>query len=126
MEIIGGTIALISGLDVAKGVRDAKLELSVTDGRPIIGGALLGTVFPNVSEANVAEGTEGRVDGKVNGAKELELKFRELELAGGKKDGTSGKFEAPVGREVLKLGYCIGCCIEEGIESPGGGRSKDC
>ena len=126
MEIIGGTIALISGLDVAKGVRDGKLELSVTDGRPIIGGALLGTEFPNVSEANVAEGTGGRVDGKVNGVKELVLKFRELELAGGNKDGTSGKFETPVSREVLKFGYCIGCCIDEGIESPGGGRSKDC
>ena len=123
---IGGTIALISGLDVAKGARDVKLELSVTGGRPILGGALLGTEFPNVSEASVAEGTGGRVDVKVNGAKELELKFKELELPGGNRDGSSGKFEGPVGKEVLKLGYCIGCCIDEGIESPGDGRSKDC
>jgi len=119
---IDGTIAFISRLDVAKGARDGKLELCVTAGRPELGGALLGTEFPNVSEASVAEGTRGRVDG----AKELRLKFRELELAGGIGDGTSGKFEAPVGKEALKLGYCIGCCIEEGIDSPGGGRSKDC
>jgi hypothetical protein len=120
---IGGTIAFISRLGVAKGTSDGKLELCVTAGRPELDGGLLGTEFPNVSEASAAEGTRGRVDG----AKELGgIKFRELELAGGIGDGTSGKFEAPVGIGALKLGYCIGCCIEGGIDSPGGGRSKDC
>lgn len=49
---------------------------------------MLGTEFPNVSEASVAEGTRGRVvgrvdgrvvgrdDGRVDGAKEVRLKFR--------------------------------------------------
>lgn len=36
------------------------------------------------------------------------------------------KFEAPAGKDALKPGYCIGCCIEGGIDSPGGGLSKDC
>lgn len=123
---IGGKIAFISGLDIAKGARDGIREPNAIAGRPELGGALLGNKFTNVSEASVTEGTGGRVDGKVDGAKELELKYMELELAGGKGDGTSGKFKEPEGKETLKLAYCIGGCNEEGIGSPGGGRSKDC
>lgn len=138
---IGGTIAFISRLDVAKGASDGKVELCATAGSPELDNTLLGTEFPNVSDASAAEGTrgrvedrvegiEGRVDGRVDGitdgTMELLIKFRELELTGGKGAGTSGRFEAPVGKEALKLGNCIGCCIEEGIDNPGGGRSKDC
>lgn len=125
LEIVG-KIAFISGLGIAKGASDGILEPSAIVGRPELGGPLLGTEFINVSEASVTDGTGGRVDDKVDGAKELELKFMELELAGGKEDGTSGKFDEPEGKETLKLGYCISGCSEEGIGSPGGGRSKDC
>lgn len=120
--MIDGTIAFISGLDIVKGARDGKLEPNAIAGRPELGGALLSTEFPNVSEVSVTEGTGSRVDG----AKELELKFTELKMGGGKEDGSSGKFEAPVGKEALILGYCIGGCSEEGIDSPGGGWSKEC
>lgn len=61
----------------------------------------------------------GKVDtGRFDGGKVEAGRFKggKVELA---------KFKAPVGKEVLKLGYCMGCCMEGGIASPGGGRSKD-
>lgn len=83
----------------------------------------------DVSEASVAECTGGRVKGRVEVGREEE-ELLELLLVGTKGEGYSGKFEpgrpeAPVGKDVLKPEYC-NCCMEGGIESPGGGRSKDC
>jgi len=115
---------------------------------------LLGIRLGNVSEGREAAGIKGTVEGKVDGTEEWEVKLRELVMPGNRGSGTSGKeagkvdtgrfdggkveagrfkggkvelakFKAPVGKEVLKLGYCMGCCMEGGIASPGGGRSKD-
>lgn len=126
---IGGTTVLISGPELVREESGGKLAPSVAaEGEPL--GALLIIELDNISEASVVEGTGGRfVDkiGPIGGAKEAELKLGELPLAAESRDnGTSGKLEPPVGKEALKLGYCNGCCIGEGIDSPGGGRSKDC
>ena len=126
---MGGTTVLISGLDVAREESAGKLAPSMAaegaEGTEL--GALLGIELGRVSRDSVVEGTGGRFVGNVDGDKEVAVKLEELILAAGSKGaGTSGKFEAPVGREGLKLGYCSGCCSEEGIDSPGGGRSNDC
>lgn len=130
----GGTIALIAELEVIRGESDGKLVFGVATGRAALG-ALLGNELGNVSKASVAEGTGGReddkIDDEVDGSKELGVKLWELAPVGSKGDGASGKFEPwifedPVGKGALKLEYCIGCCIEGGMDSPGGGRSKDC
>lgn len=140
---IGGIVAFISRLEATEGVSDGKLVASVLAASETVG-VMFGTDTGKVSEGNVAEGTGGNVDarftggkvdarftgGKVDarfgGGKELDVTIGELELGGSKDGGSSGNVEDPVGREGLKLGYCIGCCIEEGIDKPGGGRSKDC
>lgn len=76
-----------------------------------------------------AEGAGGKADGaggKVDGAEGNEdVTLEILELTCSKDDGNSGKLEDTVGIG-LKLGYCIGCCIDEGIDKPGGGWSRDC
>ena len=115
---------------------------------------LLGIRFGNVSEGREVEGIKGADEGKVDGTEEWDVKLRELVVPGSRESGTSGKeagmvdtsrfdggkvetgkfigdkfelakFKAPVGKEVLKLGYCIGCGMDGGIANPGGGRSKD-
>jgi len=121
----GGTIAFISRLDVVIGANDCKLAATVATGSRTVG-ALFGTETGKVSEASVAEGAGGKVDGIFNGGKDVDVTLGELELAGTKDVGNSGKCEDPEGKEGLKLGYCICCCIDEGIDNPGGGRSKDC
>lgn len=137
-------MAFNSGLEVVKGAIDGKLVLKLAAGSAELG-ALLGIKLGKVSEPRIAEGARGKVEGKVDGAEEVGMKLRELVLTGSKGDGISGKaagkvetgkfeagrvepgrFEAPVGKGALKLGYCSGCCIEGGMASPGGGRSKDC
>ena len=122
---IGGTAEFISGLEVAKGDRDGKLPGSVPAGSETVG-TLLVTEAGKVSEDNEADGAGGKVDGGFVDGKEMDTALAELELAGIKPEGNSGKFEDPVGKGGLKLGYCICCCIDEGIDKPGGGRSKDC
>ncbi|RDX87510.1 hypothetical protein CR513_31012, partial [Mucuna pruriens] len=87
-------------------------------------GALFVTDTGKISEVSAAEGTGDKVEGagdKAEGAGD------KAEGAGGKavgsKDGgNSGKLEDTAGKEGLKLGYCIGCCMDEGIAKPGGGR----
>lgn len=118
---------LISGV-VIRGGSDGKLALKLTEGRAEIGG-LLNMTLDRESEDVVVDETVGRVDGRV-ADEEMEVMLSELLLTGSKGDGTSGKcgpgkFEAPAGKEVLKPGYCIGCC-RGGIDSPGGGLSKGC
>lgn len=122
---IGGTITFISGLNVVIGFSDGKLAANVDAGSRTVG-ALFGTDAGNVSEANEAEGAGGKVDGRFTGGKEADVILGELELAGSNDGCSSGIFEDPEGKEGLKLGYCIGCCIDEGNDKPGGGRSKDC
>ena len=135
----GGTTALISGPPFVKGVSDGRLAATVTAGSETAG-ALFGTDTGKFSGARVAEGAGGKVDerfdggievdGKIDerfgGGIEVDVALAELVLAGSKADGNSGKFEGPVVKEGLKLGNCIGCCIDEGIDKPGGGRSNDC
>jgi hypothetical protein len=78
-------------------------------------------------------GTSGKEAGKVDTGRFDGGKFEAGRLKGGKVEAGRfkggkvelAKFKAPVGKEVLKLGYCMGCCMEGGIASPGGGRSKD-
>jgi hypothetical protein len=78
-------------------------------------------------------GTSGKEAGKVDTGRFDGGKFEAGRLKGGKVEASRfkggkvelAKFKAPVGKEVLKLGYCMGCCMEGGIASPGGGRSKD-
>lgn len=154
MLAIGGTIVLNSGLEVVKGEIDDKLALKLAVGSEGLG-ALLGIKPGNVSEDKLAEGIKGKVEGKDEMAEELDGRLRELEAVESSGDGTSGKeagmfcagkleaikfepgkfevgkfevgrFDAPTGKLALKLGYCIGCCMEGGIDNPGGGRSKDC
>lgn len=66
-------------------------------------------------------------EGSVDPSKELDVKLAELA------DEYSGKFGVevfgggPLDKEELKLGYCIGCCCNEGgIPNPCGGRGNDC
>lgn len=120
-----GTAALMSGPPLVKGVSGGNLAASVTAGSDTVG-ALFGTDACKVSGASVAEGAGGKVDGRFDGGIEVDVILGELVPTGRKADGNSGKFEGPVGKEGLKLGNCIGCCIDEGIDKPGGGRSKDC
>ena len=80
----------------------------------------------NASKDNVIAGAGGRLEGK-----EVFVELSGLVLVGSKGNENSGRFEpgifeAPVGKDGLKVGYCIGCCTAGGIASPGGGRSKDC
>lgn len=133
-----------SGLEVVKGDSTGKLVPKLVVGSAELG-ILSGIKLGNVSEGSEADGIWGTVDGTA----EWDVKLRELAMPGsrggrmsgkeavkveiGKFEGGKvetgkfgpGKFETPVSK-VLKLGYCIGCCMEEGIASPGGGRSKDC
>lgn len=142
-----------SELEVDTGDSTGKVAPKLVVGSAEIG-ALLGIRLGNVSEGREAAGIKGTVEGKVDGTEEWEVKLRELVMPGSRGSGTSGKeagkvdtgrfdggkvdtgrfdggkvelakFKAPVGKEVLKLGYCMGCCMEGGIASPGGGRSKD-
>ena len=80
------------------------------------------------SDPSVGGCIGGTLKGKVEACRDEE-ELRELLLVGAT-EGYSGKFEpgklgAAVGRDVLKPEYCI-CCMDGGIERPGGGRSKDC
>jgi hypothetical protein len=146
---IGGAMVFKSGLEVVKGDSTGKLAPKLVVGSAELG-ILSGIKLGNVSEGREAEGIRGTVEGKVDGTAEWDVKLRELAMPGSRGGRTSGKeagkveigkfedgkvetgkfgpgkFEIPVSKEVLKLGYCIGCCMEEGIASPGGGRSKDC
>ena len=119
-----------SGLEVVKGESVGKLAPKVTGGRVGLG-ALLGNELRKVSDASVAAGAGVRAEGKVVDDKEVEVRLREPVLEGSKGGVTSGKDElsklaGAAGKGALKLGYCIGCCMEGGIDSPGDGRSKDC
>ena len=86
-----------------------------------------------VMPGNRGSGTSGKEAGKVDTGRFDGGKFEAGRLKGGKVEAGRfkggkvelAKFKAPVGKEVLKLGYCMGCCMEGGIASPGGGRSKD-
>lgn len=89
-------------------------------------GALFGNKACKVSGASVVEGAGGKVDGRFGEGVEVDVIVGELVPTGRKAGGNSAKFEFPVGKEGLKLGNCICCCIDEGIDKPGGGRSKDC
>ncbi len=138
----------------AGGESDGKLPPSGTV-EPTPLGALFVIRLGNVSEGKLKGGTGGRLEGKLEPGNEVEVKMAELPVAGNKGEGYSGKFEvgkfeegkfevgrfevgkfgvvkfevdkfkAPAGKDALKPGYCIGCCIG-GIDSPGGGLSKDC
>jgi hypothetical protein len=121
---------------------DGKLAASATVEVEIMG-ALLVTETGKFSVSSVAEGSGVKAEGagereegardKADGAggksdrgKEADVTLEEVLVLkgskGSKDDGSSGKLEDTVGKERLKLGYCIGC----GIDKPGGGRSKDC
>lgn len=123
--LTNGTAAFTSGPALVKGASDGKLVASVTAGSDTVG-ALFGTDTWKVSGASVAEGAGGNIDGRFDGGAEVDVILGELVPTGRKDGGNSGKFEGPVGKEGLKLANCIGCCIDEGIDKPGGGRSKDC
>lgn len=121
---------MVSEVGVIKGESEGKLALGVAVGRTALG-TLFGTELGNASGARVIDGARGRVDSNVEAGKDVVVKFRALVVAGTSEGGYSGKFEpgkveAPVGTEALNPEYCIDCCMEGGIESPGGGRSKDC
>lgn len=127
-------MAFISAAELVKGVSDGKLAARVTAGSETFG-ALFVADTGKVSEASVAgaggkvEGAGGKAEGaggKFDGGKEADVTLGVLLLTGSKEDGNSGKLEDPVGKERLKLGYCIDCCTDEGIDKPGGGLSKDC
>lgn len=123
--LTNGAAALISGPPLLKGVSDGKLAAGVTAESDTVG-ALFGNDTCEFSGANVAEGAGGKVDGRFDEGVEVNVILGELEPTGRKAGGNSAKFEVPVDKEGLKLGNCIGCCIDEGIDKPGGGRSKDC
>jgi hypothetical protein len=146
---IGCTKAFIPGPVLVNGAMDGKLAASATVEVEIMG-ALLVTETGKFSVSSVAEGSgvkaegagdkaegagereEGAGDkadgagGKFDRGKEADVTLEEVLVLkgskGSKDDGSSGKLEDTVGKERLKLGYCIGC----GIDKPGGGRSKDC
>jgi hypothetical protein len=139
---IGCTKAFIPGPELVNGVMDGKLAASATVEVEIMG-ALLVTDTGKFSVSSVAEGSGVKAEGagereegagdKADGAggksdrgKEADVTLEEVLVLkgskGSKDDGSSGKLEDTVGKERLKLGYCIGC----GIDKPGGGRSKDC
>lgn len=59
--------------------------------------------------------------------KEVFVALRGLVVVNSKGEGNCGllepdKLEVPVGKDGIKIGYCI----EGGIARPGGGQSKDC
>lgn len=137
-------MAFISGPELVNKVNDGKLAASTAAEVETVS-ALFVTDIGKISEASAAEGTwdklegagdklEGTEDkadgpgGKAEGAggKEADVTLGVLVLTGSKDDGNSGKLEDTAGKEGLKLGYCIGCGIDEGIDKPGGGRNKDC
>ena len=131
--MIGGTTAFVSGVAVFKGEIVGKLALSVDMGSTGLE-TLFGIKPGGVSGASAIDGAGGSIDGidgKVEAGKDIDAKLREPVVEGSRGGGYSGKFgpgklTAPVGKEALNPGYCIGCCIEGGIDSPGGGLSKDC
>lgn len=89
-------------------------------------GALLCIIVGKDPVAN----TEGRLEGNVDPSKGLDVKVAELVDIGNTGDGYSGKFgvdafDAPLDKDALKLGYCIGGC-NGGIPNPCGGRGNDC
>ena len=138
---MGGTIAFISGPEM---VSDGKLAANMAAEVETMGASFV-TDTGKISEASVAEGAGdkaedegdradgagGKADGagakaegaggKLDGGKEADVILGILALAGSKDDGNSGKLEDTVGKGGVKLGYCIGCCIDEGIDKPGGG-----
>lgn len=119
-------LVFISGFEAFGRDNDGKLAPWLDAERAEFG-ALLGREFGNVSEANVVNGTGGIGEDKVDGNTEVEVGLVELVLeAESRGEETSGRFEGPLDKEELKFGYCICCCMKEGIESPGGGRSKGC
>lgn len=133
---MGGTIALISRAGLVSKASDGKLEANMAAEVETLG-ALFATDTGKISEASVAEGTGDKAEGaggkaegaggKAEGAggklggKEADVTLGVLALTGSKDDGNSGKLEDTVGKEGVMLGYCIGCCIDEGIDKPGGG-----
>ena len=133
---MGGTIAFISGPEM---VSDGKLAANMAAEVETMGASFV-TDTGKISEASVTEGTEDKAEdaedredgagGKADGAgakaegaggKEADVILGILALTGSKDDGNSGKLEDTVGKEGVMLGYCIGCCIDEGIDKPGGG-----
>lgn len=115
---------------VVRGDTDGKLPLSGAAGTTELG-TLVCIKLGNGSLVNTEGGTGGRLEGTVDPSKGVEIKLAELVEVGKKGDEYSGKFEegrlgAPLDKDALKLGYCIGCCIEGGIESPVVGRNNDC
>lgn len=119
--VIGGTTILLSGLELAN--RDADCMPALNGAAGIAGlEALFCIKLGKDSEDNAKGGTGGRLEGK-----EVFVALRGLEVVGSKGKRNSGwlepgKLEVPVGKDGLKEGYCI----EGGIASPVGGRSKGC
>lgn len=66
-----------SGPEEVKGESAGKLALKLAAGSAELGD-LLGIKLGNVSEAKLAEGPGGKVEGKVDGAEEVDAKLREL------------------------------------------------
>lgn len=122
------------------------LGLSVTDdemavlSRPVVNGDTNGKLVLNVAverdcvEAlfaiKVVDESDPTAEAWLGSAEDCI--FRVPRLKGGNKgEGDSnidegGKLEDPEGKDALTAGYCIVCCMEGGIDNPGGGRSKDC
>jgi hypothetical protein len=86
-------------------------------------------VMPGSRGSGTSGKEAGKVDtGRFKGGKVDTGRFKGGKVEAGRFKGGKvelAKFKAPVGKEVLKLGYCMGCCMEGDIASPGGGRSKD-
>lgn len=129
---IGSKTEFVSGADAIKVESAGKLVLSVVVGRATLG-TLLWVEIGNVSGARVLDGAGGRADDSVEGGNDVDAKLSKLVLglAVNRGEGYSGKFEpgrldVPGCKEELNPEYCIGGCIEGGIDSPCGGRSKDC
>jgi hypothetical protein len=129
---IGGKPAFVSGVDAIKVDSAGKLALSVIVGRATLE-TLFGVEIVNVSGDRELDGAGGRADERVESGNDEDAKLSELvlALAVNRGEGYSGKFEpskleAPGGKDELNPEYCNGGCIEGGIDSPGGGRSKDC
>lgn len=120
MSEIGGATALESNFKEVNGGADGKLSLTDPNGI-----AEPGTLFC----IKLGRGSDDKFKGGKGDnpeGKDAEFKLSKLLLAGSKVEGYSGKVKPPAGIEGLKPVNCIGCCIEGGTESPGGGRSKDC
>lgn len=116
---IGGTIVFNSGPEEVKGESACKLAFKLAAGSAELE-VLLGIKLGNISEPKLAEGTECKVEGKVDDAEEEDTKLRELVPAESKGDCMSdkeagkfetdklavgklesGKFEAPAGKGAL-------------------------